>query len=90
MLLAPGQNDLDDKGMSTLMRSYKDLHQHVQEAHFLGSRAVCSLCDNLFCYHLAKLALLEGEMGEVQSLKLDLGRSFMTLRTHIQEAHGGH
>jgi len=89
MLLVPGQKNLDDWGMCTLMRSYKDLRQHVREVHLLGSRVVYPLCEDLFCYHLAKLILLEGGMGEVQNLKLDLGRSFMTLRTHIREAHGG-
>ncbi|KAF8427037.1 hypothetical protein EV426DRAFT_686660 [Tirmania nivea] len=90
MLLVPGQKDLDDQGMSTLMRSYKNLRQHIHDAHLSASRAVCSLCEDLFCYHLANLTLLEGGMVEVSGLKLDLGRSFMTLRTHIREAHGGH
>jgi len=90
MLLVPGQIDLDDRGMSNLMRSYKDLRQHVHEAHLPASRALCSLCEDLFCYHLAKLTLLEGGVEEVQGLKVDLGRSFITLRTHIREAHYGH
>jgi len=89
MLLVPGQKDLDHRGMSTLMRSYKGLRQHIQEAHLPAPRAVCSLCEDLFCYHLAKLILLEGGVGEIQGLKFDLGRSFMNLRTHIREAHGG-
>ena len=87
ILLVPGQKNQDDMGMSTLMRSYKDLHQHVHEAHLF---AVCPVCEDIFCYHLSKLMLLEGGMGEAQSLKLDLGRSFMMLKTHIQEAHGGY
>jgi len=91
MLLVPGQKNLDDRRLSTLMRSYKDLRQHIHEAHLLASRTVCSLCEDLFCYHLAQLTLLEGGVGPgfVQDLKVDLGRSSMTLRTHIREAHGG-
>ena len=87
ILLDPGQGD--DAGISTLMRSYRSLRHHINEAHLRGSRVACALCEDLFCYHLANLALLEGGMGEVQSLRLDLGNSFMTLRTHIREAHGG-
>ncbi|KAF8427039.1 hypothetical protein EV426DRAFT_707292 [Tirmania nivea] len=90
MFFIPGQMDFDDGGMSTLMRSYKYLHQHVHEAHLLASGAVCTLCEDLFCYHLAKLMLLEGGIAEVQGLRLDLGSSLMTLRAHIREAHGGH
>ena len=90
MFLVPGRKDLDERGRSPLLRSYKDLYQHVHEAHLLPSRVSCSLCEDLFFYYLAKLMLLEEGMTEVQGLKLDLGRRFMTLRTHIRDAHGGH
>jgi len=88
MFLDRGQRD--DTGVSTLVRSYKTLRHHIHEAHLWESSAICALCEDLFCYHLAKLMLLEAGMGEIHGLKLDLGRSFMTLRTHIGEAHGGY
>jgi len=88
MLLDPGQKE--GVGISTLMRSYKNLRHHIHETHLWESGASCALCEDLFCYHLAKLMLLEGGMGAVQGLKFDLGRSFMTLRTHIREVHNGH
>jgi len=86
MFLDPG----DDKGMCNVVKSYKDLRQHIYETHLSTSTAVCPLCEDLFCCHLAKLMLLDGGMGEILGLKSDLGRSLMTLRTHIREAHGGH
>ena len=85
MLLDRDQRD--DTGVSTLIRSYITLRHHIHEMHIWDARATCALCEDLFCYHLAKLMLLDGGLGEVQGLKLDLGRSFMTLRTHMEQAH---
>jgi len=88
MFLDPGQ--ADQRGMSNLMGSYKNLRHHIHEAHLWKSRDICALCEDLFCCHLGKLMLLGVNMGEVPDLKIDLGRSFMTLRNHIREAHGGY
>ena len=82
-------SDTGDKGISNLKRSYQDLRQHVHEAHQWHYGAGCALCENLFCYHLGKMMLLEAKMGDFTGVKIDLRSSFMTLREHIQEAHGG-
>ena len=82
-------NGPESKGISKLERSYRDLRQHIHEAHQWHHRAACAMCENLFCYHLGKMMLLEVAKGDFVNVKIDLGRSFMTLRGHIQEAHGG-
>jgi len=46
-------------------------------------------CEDLFCYHLGKIMLLAAAKGDFADVKIDLGNSFMTLRQHTQEAHGG-
>ena len=81
--------DREDNGIRDLKRSYRDLRQHIQEAHQWHYGATCALCEDLFCYHLGKMMLLEVAEGDFASVKISLGSSFMTLRQHIQEAHGG-
>jgi len=78
-----------DKGISNLKRSYRDLRQHIQEAHQWHYGAACALCENLFCYHSGKIMFLEVAKGDFAGVKFDLGSSFMVLREHIQEAYGG-
>jgi len=82
-------SDPQDKGIYNIKRSYRGLRQHIHEAHLWQYGTVCTLCEDLFCYHGGKLLLLEVEEGGFAGLKLDLGRSFMTLREHVQESHGG-
>ena len=82
-------SDPQDKGMHNIKRSYRDLRQHIHEVHSRQYGAVCTLCEDLFCCHGGKLMLLEAAEGDFVGLKIDLGRSFMTLRDHIREAHGG-
>lgn len=82
-------SNLEDKGMSDLRRSYRHLKQHIREAHQGYDGVSCALCENLFCYHLETMMLLEVVEGNFPYIKLDLGSSFMMLRKHIQEAHGG-
>ena len=82
-------SDSEGKGISNLRRSYRDLRQHIHEAHHSHYGAACALCENLFCYHLGKMMLLEVAKIDFADVKVDLGSSFMTLRQHIQEAHGG-
>ena len=81
-----------EDGISKLRRSYQDLRQHIHEVHPGHYGAVCALCENLFCYHLGKIMVLgaaKGAQGDITQVKIDLGNSFMMLRKHIQEAHGG-
>ena len=80
-------SDLENKGMSDLKHSYRHLQQHIHEAHYHG--ASCSLCESLVCYHLGRMMLLEAARGDFTDVKIALGSSFMTLREHIQDAHGG-
>ncbi|KAF8427033.1 hypothetical protein EV426DRAFT_429857 [Tirmania nivea] len=82
-------SDSEEKGIGNLKRSYRDLRQHIHEAHQSHCGATCSLCENLFCYHLGKMILLEVSNRDFANVKVDLGNSFLTLRQHIQEAHGG-
>ena len=79
----------EGKGISNLKRSYRDLRQHVHEAHQWHYGATCALCENLFCYHLDKIMHLEFAKGDLCEVKTDLRSSFKVLRDHIQEAHGG-
>jgi len=83
-------SDLEYKGLSNLKRSYRQLEQHIHMAHqphYEG--AACASCENLFCYHLEKMMLLETTKGDLCEVKIDLQRSFTALRDHIKEAHGG-
>jgi len=82
-------SDLGDKRISNIKRSYQDLRQHIHEAHQWHYESGCALCEHLFCYHLGKIMLLEATKGDLTDVNIDLGNSFMTLRQHIQEAHGG-
>jgi len=82
-------SDPEDKRTSNLKRSYQDLEKHIHEAHQWHYRAACAVCENLFCYHLGKMMLLEAAKGDITDVKIDLGSSFTSLREHIQEAHGG-
>ena len=69
-----------------LMKSYDDLSLHIHE-HTFSSCGRCSLCEDLFCYHILQFPLLfEAKSGEVG---LGLGNSLMNLRKHVKEAHGG-
>ncbi|KAF8453220.1 hypothetical protein BGX38DRAFT_1178573 [Terfezia claveryi] len=79
----------EDKGMCNIRRSYQLLQQHVHAAHPWQYGYACALCENLFCFHLGKMMLLEAAKGDFTDVKIDLGNSFMTLRQHIEEAHGG-
>ena len=79
----------EGKGINNLRRSYENLRQHIHEAHQLHYGASCTLCENLFCYHLGKMIHLEVAKVDFADVKVNLGSSFMTLRQHIQEAHGG-
>jgi len=82
-------SDLEDKGISNLKRSYRQLQQHIHLAHQWHYEAVCASCENLFCYHLEKMMLLEITKGDLCEVKIDLQSSFTALRDHIKEAHGG-
>ncbi|RPB19765.1 hypothetical protein L211DRAFT_842359 [Terfezia boudieri ATCC MYA-4762] len=82
-------SDPEDKGISNLKHSYRDLRRHVHETHHWHYGASCALCENLFCYHLDKMMLLEAAKGDLCEAKTDLRKSFKALRDHIQEAHGG-
>ena len=82
-------SDPEGKGINNLRRSYEDLRQHIHAVHHFHYKAACALCENLFCYHLGKMMLLEVAKVDFVSVKVDLGSSFMTLRQHIREAHGG-
>ena len=82
-------NDPEDKGVCNLKRSYRELRQHVNEAHQWHYGTTCALCENLFCYHLETIMLLELPNGDLSNVKIDLRSSFKALREHIQEAHGG-
>lgn len=82
-------SDPQDKGIRNIKRSYRDLRQHIREAHWWQYGTACTLCEDLFCYHGGKLMLLEVAEKEFARLKIDLGQSFMILRGHIKEAHGG-
>jgi len=82
-------SDPEDKGISNLKRSYRDLRQHIHEAHQWHYGASCALCENLFCYHLDKMIHLEVATGDLPEVKTDLRNSFKALRDHIKEAHGG-
>ncbi|KAF8453223.1 hypothetical protein BGX38DRAFT_1268792 [Terfezia claveryi] len=64
-------SDQEDKGISDLKRSYRNLQQHIHEAH----QCACPLCENLFCYHLGKMMVLEAAKGDFTDLKIDLGTS---------------
>lgn len=81
-------SDPEDKGVSNLKRSYRDLRQHIHEVHQWHYGATCAMCENMFC-HLGKMIQLEAAKTDFKSVKIDLGSSFMTLRKHIQEAHSG-
>jgi len=81
-------SDLGDKRMSDLKRTYQQLQQHIYEAH-QHYGASCTWCENLVCYHLGEMLLLEVAEENFAYVKINLGSSFMMLREHIQEAHGG-
>jgi len=78
---------LEDKGLSNLKRSYQHLQQHIHEAHHYG--AGCALCEDLFCYHLEGMMLIEITKGDLCEVKVNLQCSFTALRDHIKETHGG-
>ena len=82
-------SDPEDKGMSDLKHSYRDLQQHIHEAHRLEYGVSCAMCENLFCYHLDKMMLLVVAKGDLCEVKIDLQSSYKALRVHIKEAHGG-
>ncbi|KAF8453216.1 hypothetical protein BGX38DRAFT_1178534 [Terfezia claveryi] len=82
-------SDQEDKGISKLKHSYRDLQQHIHEAHKLQSGGACATCENLFCSHLDKMMLLEAAKGDISEVKDFLRRSFKALRDHIQDAHCG-
>ena len=82
-------SDPEDKGIGNLKRSYRDLRQHIHEVHQWYYGASCVLCENMFCYHLEKMMLLEVAKGDLCDVKVDLQGSFTALRDHIKEAHGG-
>ena len=82
-------SDPEGKGIDNIRRSYRDLRQHIREVHQWHYGAACALCEDLFYYHLGKMVLLEVTKVDLASVKIDLGSSFMMLRQHIQEAHGG-
>jgi len=82
-------SDPEDKGISDLKRSYRDLRQHIRGSHRCEHGVACALCGNLFCYHLEKMMLLEVAKGDLFEVKIDLQSSFTALRDHIKEAHGG-
>jgi len=82
-------SDVEDKGMSGLKRSYRDLQQHIHEAHRWESGVACAACETLFCYHLDKVMILEVAKGDLCEVKIDLRSSCAALRDHIKEAHGG-
>jgi len=78
-----------EDGRNNLRRSYRDLRQHIHEAHQRHYGSPCALCENLFCYHLGKIMLLVAAKVDTTGVMIDLGNSFMILREHVQEAHGG-
>jgi len=82
-------SDPEDKGVCNLKRSYRDLRQHIHEAHQWHYGAACAMCENLFCYHLEIMMLLEVAKEDLSKVKIDLRSSFKALREHVQEAHGG-
>ncbi|KAF8427034.1 hypothetical protein EV426DRAFT_429882 [Tirmania nivea] len=82
-------SDPQDKGIHNIKRSYRDLRQHIQESHLWQYGTACTLCEDLFCNHGGILILLETAEGDFAGLKIDLRRSFMILRDHIKDAHGG-
>ena len=82
-------SDPGDKGISNLKRSYRDLRQHIHEVHQWHYGAACAVCEDLYCYHLEKMVLLEIVKGDLSEVKGDLQSSFKALRDHIKEAHGG-
>lgn len=72
-----------------LLRSYNNLRLHIHE-HTFGSCETCSLCEDLFYHHTLQLPLLfEVKAGEVGQVWLGLGKNLMSLRKHVEEAHGG-
>ena len=72
-----------------LLRSYNNLRLHIHE-HTFGSREACRLCEDLFYHHTLQLPLLfEAKAGEVGQVWLGLGNNLMSLRNHVEEAHGG-
>ena len=75
------------KGVSALKRGYQLLQQHIHEAHHSG--ASCALCESLIYLHLGEMILLEAAKEDFTDVKINLWSSLMTLRDHIQEAHGG-
>ena len=76
--------------MSSLKHSYRDLQQHIYKAHKWEYGVSCIACENLFCYHLDKVMLLEVAKGDLCEVKIDLRNSCKALRDHIREAHGGY
>ena len=82
-------SDPEDKGMSGLKRSYRDLQQHINEAHSWEYGADCAACEELFCYHLDNVMLLEVAKGDLCEVKTDLRSSCKALRDHIKGAHSG-
>ena len=82
-------SELEDKGISDLKHTYRYLQQHIYEAHQWHYGVPCASCENLFCYHLEKMMLLEVAKGDLSEVKIDLQSSFTALRRHIKEAHGG-
>jgi len=81
-------SDPEGRGISNLRRSYRDLRQHIHEAHQGHYGSACAMCEDLFCFLLGNMVLLEAA-GDFADIKVDLGGSFITLRQHIREAHGG-
>ena len=82
-------SDLEDKGISNLKCNYRDLRQHIHEEHRWENRVACALCENLLCYHLETMMLLEDATRDLSKVKIDLRSSFKVLRDHIKESHGG-
>ena len=82
-------SDLENKGIGDVKRSYRDLQHHIHEAHRWEYGVACGLCENLFCYHLDNIMLLEVAKGTLCDIKIDLRNSCKALRDHIQEAHSG-
>jgi len=80
---------LENKGISDLRCNYRDLRQHIDEAHRWEYGVACVSCENFFCYHLETMMLLEGASGDLSKVRIDLRSSCKALRDHIKETHGG-
>ena len=81
-------NREDGQRQTQLQSSYDNLRLHIHE-HSVNSLAACSICEDLFFYHiLHRQVLFSVDSAEMAQALITVGANIMHLRKHVEEVHG--